>query len=647
MNVGSKRKLTSTVWKEFKRVKMLGELKAQCIYCGKKLSAKASSGTKHFHDHLKVCPYRRSKFALKDRNVTQASLRFAPKESRQLFVENYSFDPEVARRELAAMIILHEYPLSMVDHTGFRRFVSALQPLFKLVTRNTIRKDIMDTYMEEKKKALQYMAGTKSRVSITTDMWTSENQKRGYMAVTTHFIDDSWTLRNIIMRFIYVPVPHTAEVISEVLYEALVEWNIDEKITTVTLDNCSTNDALIPELVRKIGKGKLLLEGRLLHMRCCAHILNLIMKDGLDVIQPAIAKIRESVAFWTATPKRVEKFEEIAKYVKVPTDNKLGLDCKTRWNSTYKMLDVALPYEPAFNRAIRVEKLYDCAPSKEEWAFAREVVGRLKMFDDITVLFSGTNYVIANVQLFKICEAKTKIKKWSECGISIIEQMSTKMIEKFDKYWKDIQGPMGIATVLDPRFKIEFLLGFFECLFGHTCEDCRQKVEDVKTSLCDLMKEYQLEDDEDNTESSVPSLVSSGFLSIISARVANRRPMVARFRTEIDRYLDDEYVPVETKNFKILDWWKVARTLYSTLTKIARDIFTIPVSTVASESAFSTNGRVLSKHRRRLTPEILEALMCSQDWMRRKYIDATNVNKPETFWSCLQEIQEGMQKLLL
>ena len=54
-----------------------------------------------------------------------------------------------------------------------------------------------------------------------------------------------------------------------------------------------------------------------MHMRCAAHILNLIVKDGLDVIQPAIKKIRDSVAFWTATPKRVEKFEEMAKFVKV------------------------------------------------------------------------------------------------------------------------------------------------------------------------------------------------------------------------------------------------------------------------------------------------------------------------------------------
>ena len=64
--------------------------------------------------------------------------------------------------------------------------------------------------------------------------------------------------------FIYVPAPHTAKVISEVLYEALVEWNLDEKISTLTLDNCSTNDKVIPELVKKIGKSKLMLNGK-----CC------------------------------------------------------------------------------------------------------------------------------------------------------------------------------------------------------------------------------------------------------------------------------------------------------------------------------------------------------------------------------------------
>ena len=58
----------------------------------------------------------------------------------------------------------------------------------------------MRQYELEKKKAIDYMAGIQSRVAITSDLWTSDNQKRGYMAIIAHFIDESWTLRNIIMR---------------------------------------------------------------------------------------------------------------------------------------------------------------------------------------------------------------------------------------------------------------------------------------------------------------------------------------------------------------------------------------------------------------------------------------------------------------
>jgi hypothetical protein len=54
-------------------------------------------------------------------------------------VDNYTFDQDTAREELGNMIVLHDYPLSIVDHAGFRRFVHAVQPLFNLHTRNTIR----------------------------------------------------------------------------------------------------------------------------------------------------------------------------------------------------------------------------------------------------------------------------------------------------------------------------------------------------------------------------------------------------------------------------------------------------------------------------------------------------------------------------
>ncbi|CAI0430052.1 unnamed protein product [Linum tenue] len=49
---------------------------------------------------------------------------------------------------------------------------------------------------------------------------------------------------------------------------------------------------------------------------------------------------------------------------------------------------------------------------------------------------------------------------------------------------------------------------------------------------------------------------------------------------------------------------------------MARDALAVPVSTVSSEAAFSTGGRVLNDFRSSLTPRIVEALICTQDWLR-------------------------------
>jgi hypothetical protein len=241
-------------------------------------------------------------------------------------------------------------------------------------------------------------------------------------------------------------------------------------------------------------------------------------------------------------------------------------------------------------------------------------VGRLKLFYDITKIFSGTDYVTANIYFTKIAKIRKKIRQWSTCGIPLVEEMSANMIEKFDKYWTDIQGLMGIATILDPRCKTTILLICYEDLLGVSGSVCHDKVMEVKNLLAELMSEYHvIEDDvEGSSEASTPSVRDNDdFLDDIGARIASLRPSSMGFMSKLDRYLDEELVSRHTKNFNVLDWWKVAGTKYPTLRRIARDICAIPVTTVASESAFSTGGRVLSEHRSRLTSKMLEALMCS------------------------------------
>ena len=88
----------------------------------------------------------------------------------------------------------------------------------------------------------------------------------------------------LFVRFVYVPAPHTKYVLSDILLSSLMDWNVDRKIFTNILDNCSTNDAMITCLLYKLHVSDLMIDGLVLQMHCVAHILNLIVKDGLDMI---------------------------------------------------------------------------------------------------------------------------------------------------------------------------------------------------------------------------------------------------------------------------------------------------------------------------------------------------------------------------
>ena len=55
--------------------------------------------------------------------------------------------------------------------------------------------------------------------------------------------------------------------------------------------------------------------------------------------------------------------------------------------------------------------------------------------------------------------------------------------------------------------------------------------------------------------------------------------------------------------------------------KIARDVLAVPVSTVSYESEFSTGRRIFYSFRSSLTPKTVEALICTQNWIRTKSLD--------------------------
>jgi hypothetical protein len=78
----------------------------------------------------------------------------------------------------------------------------------------------------------------------------------------------------------------------------------------------------------------------------------------------------------------------------------------------------------------------------------------------------------------------------------------------------------------------------------------------------------------------------------------------------------------------------VNSTKFPILAQIARIVLAIPITTVALESAFSTRGRMLDPFRSSLAPTTVEALVCTQNWLRSKSIngyDTKMVDDPESY----------------
>jgi hypothetical protein len=113
--------------------------------------------------------------------------------------------------------------------------------------------------------------------------------------------------------------------------------------------------------------------------------------------------------------------------------------------------------------------------------------------------------------------------------------------------------------------------------------------------------------------------------------------------SELSRYLKDT-CEKSTEQFDILNWWKVNSGKYPVLSRLAKDVLAVQVSTVASESAFSNSGRVVSPFRSSLSPSMVEALMCGQSWLHssRRNVDLEEIIRD--LKNC-DALEEGMKHI--
>ena len=179
-------------------------------------------------------------------------------------------------------------------------------------------------------------------------------------------------------------------------------------------------------------------------MRCCAHILNLIVRDGMREIDASIAKVCEAVRHVKSSPNRNQTYVGFVERLGIESKSLLCLDVPTKWNSTYLMLETAQKFEKVFIRMDYEDDSYSSyfmnkensggmrSPSGIDFQNYRTFMGFFNIFYNATKKFSSSLYVTANTFFDEMFVIQENISHLSKSQNHLLKNMAIKMESKFE-----------------------------------------------------------------------------------------------------------------------------------------------------------------------------------------------------------------------
>uniref|UniRef100_A0A803Q162 Transposase n=1 Tax=Cannabis sativa TaxID=3483 RepID=A0A803Q162_CANSA len=591
--------------------------RAQCNYCeadyaGDSKNCGTSTLWSHIEHKCKQCPF--STYVQKHTKQGMITDYFTKtiqdSEVNSSKTRTSMFSQATVRELIGKYFIIGELPFRHIEGKGFRLLVSHFFPTFEFPSRVTIARDIYQLFLEEKKNLRK--AFVNRRLSLTTDCWTSI-QSISYMCLTAQWIDDSWKMQKRIISFIQVP-SHKGDMVAKELINCINQWGITQ-LFSIRVDNASSNDVALRKVKEYLTERDkaLVLDGEMFHMRCCAHILNLVVNDGFKDMSYVISSIRNAVRYVRSSPARLKQFREAS----------------LKYKSVFKYMEGDVYYTKYFEEErVNGEKL-DGPPEASDWSNAEVFVKFLNSFYQLTLKFSGSLYVTSNLFFQEILQVQVELNDMKASKDELISKMAGSMQLKFNKYWGNVEKVNlleYIASILDPRFKLDVVRNGFRYFYDAiTAEIMIKKVKNMMTRLYAFYQKIVVlpnsSNDQQATENATfkfnASSSSTSFLiklRFVSSEVATN---------DLDDYLNDRKEKLlDNVDFDILDWWKRNSSKYPIVSHIAKDVLAVQISSVASELAFFTGGRILDPFRNSLSPKTVEALICSKNSLTWQFIQA-------------------------
>ena len=180
---------------------------------------------------------------------------------------------------------------------------------------------------------------------------------------------------------------------------------------------------------------------------CFAHTLQLVVEEGV-IAQRAVTDIlttcRKVVGHFKHSATAYNHFHEIQKRLGIAT-HRLQQDIKTRWNSSYYMLQSVLELPT---------DITELTPYQLD--LAQKVVEALQPIEEITKTISSDSVTIAVVIPFIRMLVKSLEKHHNDSGV---RTMKKEMLKSLKRRFNGIEENkyVVIATLLDPRFKRQVL----------------------------------------------------------------------------------------------------------------------------------------------------------------------------------------------
>ncbi|KAM3235649.1 hypothetical protein P3L10_015686 [Capsicum annuum] len=112
-------------------------------------------------------------------------------------------------------------------------------------------------------------------------------------------------------------------------------------------------------------------------------------------------------------------------------------------------------------------------------------------------------------------------------------------------------------------------------------------------------------------------------------------------KSELTLYLEEQKIDYESfQEIVVIKYWKDNDKKYPNLSVMACDVLSIPITLVASESAFSIGGRVVTKCRSCVHHENVQTLITTRNWLHG--FTQSNTNEDELLEETMSNVDSNV-----